>query len=210
MSDDTSAKSADTANRMIYGLSALGLLLLAGLIYALVRINAMEAPGVKIGYVYSEQLLSKYKPAMAVQQKLQEESSGAQKNLEIRYKELQAIDADLAKKSKVLTMEALSPQIERFQKKQGEFLQMQQALQQEMSQKQAQLLEPIFQDISNFINKYGKDHGYTLILGTPVEGLLVYGDQGSDLTETILAELNARVPPTLPVPINPAVDTTSK
>jgi outer membrane protein len=147
---------------------------------------------------------------MAVQQQLQQETADAQRDLEVRYKELQAIDAELAKKSKVLTMEALSPQVERFQRKQNEFLQLQQSLQQQVSKKQADLLAPIFQDIGNFITKYGKDHGYTVILGTPVDGLLIYGDSAADLTETILAELNARVPPTLPVPFTPGtVDTSS-
>ncbi|KAB2878096.1 OmpH family outer membrane protein [bacterium] len=158
--------------------------------------------GVKIGYVKSDVLLAQYKPAMAVQQRMQLESVGAQKELEGRYKELQAMDTDLQNKLKVLTQQALAPQIERFQKKQNEFYQLQQGHQQALQQKQAQLLEPIFQDISNFINKYGKDHGFTVILGTPMEGLVVYGDSGADLTDTILTELNAKVPPTMPVPFD--------
>lgn len=39
-----------------------------------------------------------------------------------------------------------------------------------------------------------------MILGTPMEGLVVYGDAGADLTETILTELNAKVPPSVPAP----------
>lgn len=205
MSEETSAVPTAPIVKWTYALTAVCVVLLAGLIYVIITLHAGSTAGVRIGYVHSDQLLSQYKPAMAVQQQLQAESAGAQKDLETRYKELQAMDADLSKKSKVLTTQALAPQIERFQKKQNEFMQLQQSLQQQMQQKQSGMLEPIFLDISNFINKYGKDNGYTLILGTPVEGMLVYGDKGSDLTETLLAELNARVPPTLPVPLNPGV-----
>jgi outer membrane protein len=196
--------------KLVYGLAVVLLLVLAGSIFLFFKVQNVESARTRIGFVHSDQLLSQYKPAMAVQQQLQQETADAQRDLEVRYKELQAIDAELAKKSKVLTMEALSPQVERFQRKQNEFLQLQQSLQQQVSKKQADLLAPIFQDIGNFITKYGKDHGYTVILGTPVDGLLIYGDSAADLTETILAELNARVPPTLPVPFTPGtVDTSS-
>ena len=165
---------------------------------------------VKIGFVKSDVLLAQYKPAMAVNQRMQMESAQAQQELEGRYKELQSMDADLQNKLKVLTQQALAPQIEKFQKKQNEFYQIQQGHQQQLQQRQAQLLEPIFQDISNFINKYGKDHGFTVILGTPMEGLVVYGDAGADLTETILTELNAKVPPSVPAPFNSGTPDSTK
>ncbi|MBX7151213.1 OmpH family outer membrane protein [bacterium] len=190
--------------KLIYIFGAVGLVLLAASVYLLIQVNTLEKRSAKIGYVKSDVLLANYKPAIAIQQKLQEETSHVQKELEERYKELQGMDADLKKKSQVLTMQALAPQMERFQTKQSEFLQMQQGLQQAVSQKQAQLLEPVFQDISNFINKYGKDNGYTLIFGTPVEGMVIYGDPAQDLTEILSSELNSRVPPAVPVPLNPA------
>lgn len=182
----------------LVGLTASTIILLAISVYLLIATSGTDKSGMKIGYIRSEQVLQQYKPAIAVQQQLQKETEEAQKDLEKRYNELQVMDADIKKKSAVLTMQALSPQIEKMQRKQNEFLQLQQSLQQQMSRKQAELLEPIFQDISNFINKYGRDNGYMLILGTPVEGMIVYGDPGKDLTDIIVTELNSRVPPSLP------------
>lgn len=201
--------SNDKMTKLTYAFFAAAGLSLIAVIYLL---SVQFGHGsVKIGYVKSDVLLAQYKPAMSVQQRMQLESVGAQKELEGRYKELQDMDADLQNKLKVLTQQALAPQIEKFQKKQNEFYQLQQGHQQALQQKQAQLLEPIFQDISNFINKYGKDHGYTVILGTPMEGLVVYGDSGADLTDTILTELNAKVPPTMPVPFETGkADSTKK
>lgn len=205
MSNET---NNEKTTNLLYGTLAIAGLALIAVIYLLaVRFNGGD---VKIGYVKSDVLLAQYKPAMAVQQRMQLESAQAQQELEGRYKELQAMDADLQKKSQVLTQQALAPQIERFQKKQNEFYQIQQGHQQQLQQKQAQLLEPIFQDISNFINKYGKDHGFTVVLGTPMEGLVVYGDPAADLTETILTELNAKVPPTMPTPFENAKGDSAK
>jgi outer membrane protein len=195
--------SEEQMKKIIYGVAGACVLLVAATAFLFFKVRALDSRGgAKIGYVKSDALLGQYKPAMAVQQKIQMESAEAQKDLEGRYKELQVMDADLKKKSEVLTAQALAPQVEKFQKKQNEFYQLQQATQQGMQQKQSQLLEPIFQDISTFINKYGKDNGYTIILGTPVEGLLVYGETAADLTEVILNELNSKVPPTIPVPFS--------
>lgn len=200
--------SNDKMTKLTYAFFAAAGLSLIAVIYLL---SLQFGHGnIKIGYVKSDVLLAQYKPAMAVQQRMQMESAGAQQELKGRYEELQAMDADLQKKLQVLTQQALAPQIEKFQKKQNEFYQLQQGHQQALQQKQSQLLEPIFQDISNFINKYGKDHGFTVILGTPMEGLVVYGDAGADLTETILTELNAKVPPTMPVPFDSGKQDSSK
>jgi outer membrane protein len=198
----------ETTNKMMYGFFAAAGLSLISVIYLLSL--HFNGGNVKIGYVKSDVLLAQYKPAMAVQQRMQMESAQAQQELEGRYKELQSMDAELQKKLQVLTQQALAPQIEKFQKRQNEFYQLQQGHQQQLQQKQAQLLEPIFQDISNFINKYGKDHGYTVVLGTPMEGLVVYGDPAADLTETILTELNAKVPPTIPMPFENAIPDSAK
>ncbi len=209
---EVNTNSGATSTKWLISLSVISGLLLIAVVFLFIRTNDVASrPALKLGYVRSETLLTQYKPAIAVQQKIQQETAGAQKDLEKRYKDLQAMDADIKKKSEVLTMQALAPQIEKLQRKQNEFLQLQQSIQQTVSQKQAELLEPIFKDISDFINKYGRDNGYSLIMGTPVEGIIVYGDPAQDLTEVILSELNARVPPTLPVPYNPAIsDTTNK
>lgn len=195
-------------NAWKYGLAgACGVLLIA-VVVLFMKVQSLESRGAKIGYVKSDQLMAQYKPAIAVQQRLQQESAGVQKELEGRYGELQMMNADLETKSKVLSSAAMAPHVEKFQRKQQEFYQIQQSVQQQVGQKQAQLLEPIIQDIGNFINKYGKDHGYTVIFGTPMEGVIVYGDAGNDLTEALATELNAKVPPSMPVPFN--ADTTRK
>lgn len=211
MTEETLAPENKNMKTWMVALSAVCIVLLFSSVYLLYKTaDSKTAGGTKIGYVRSEQILQQYKPALAIQQRLQQETAEAQKDLEKRYKDLQAMDADIKKKSEILTMQALAPQIEKLQRKQNEFLQLQQSIQQQVQQKQAELLEPVFQDVSNFINKYGRDNGYAVVFGTPVEGIIVYGDPANDLTETIVTELNARVPPTLPVPYNSGADTLKK
>jgi len=196
---------------ILYAVTAVSVVLLASSVYLLIRVNELSKyPKTRVGYVKSDVLLAQYKPAIAIQQRLQQETADAQKDLEKRYKELQALDEDIKKKSEVLSTSALAPHIQKMQTKQNEFLQIQQGVQQNVQQKQAQLLEPVFQDISNYITKYGKDNGYTMIFGTPVEGMVIYGDPGQDLTDILISELNSRVPVSVPIPLNPAADSSKK
>lgn len=201
-----SETSGQSGRKWIMIVGVVALLSLVGAAYAVVQLHT--ATPVRIGYIRSEALLAQYKPVIAIQKKLQEETAGVQQDLEKRYKELEAMDADLKKKSEVLTMQALAPQIQRLQSKQNEFLQLQQNVQAQVGEKQAQLMEPILQDINSFVTKYGKDNGYTMIFGMPIQGMIVYGDPAEDLTDVIAAELNARVPISVPVPYNTGTDTT--
>lgn len=187
-------------------LGAMGVMVLA--IAYLFKVAVFDGKGGKIGVVKTDVVLNQYRPAIAVQQRLDTETASAQRELEGRYRELQNMDAELQRKSKVLTSQALAPQINALQEKQNEFLQLQQLHQQSLQQKQAQFLSPIVEDIRNFINKYGRDNGYTILLGVTNEGGLLYGDPAVDITDIIVAELNAKVPPSMPVPM--LQDTTKK
>ena len=193
---------------MPWVLGGMAILLLA--VVYLFKVAVFSGNTVKIAYVKSDVILAQYIPAQAVQRQLQSESSHAQRELEGRYSELQEMNKDLQRKSQVLTSQALAPQMSAFQQKQNEFMQLQESHQQALQQKQSELLGPIFQDISNFITKYGRDHGYTMILGTPVDGVLVYGDPAADLTDIIVAEMNTKVPPSMPVPMPSLQDSTKK
>lgn len=186
-------------------------LALAGAIYSVIMVTMIhQRPAVKVGYIRSEALLSQYTPVIELQQRLQDETAGAQQDLEKRYKELEAMDADIKKKSEVLTMQALAPQIQRLQTKQNEFLQLQQNVQNQIAEKQNKALEPILQRINSFVTKYGKENGYTMIFGMPVPGMIVYGDPGEDLTDIIAAELNAQTPVNIPSPFQTKSDSTKK
>jgi len=203
-----SESAGNSDRKWLVVIGVVGLLALGVAAFAVIRIQLMNP--VKVGYIRSESLLGQYKPVIAIQQKLQEETAEVQKDLEKRYKELEAMDAELKKKSAVLTVQALAPQIQHMQTKQNEFLQLQQNVQNQVGEKQSKLMEPILQDINTFVTKYGKDKGYTMIFGMPVQGMIVYGDPAEDLTDIIAAELNARVPVSVPVPYNPSADTTKK
>lgn len=180
--------------------------------FSIYKIFQLEnRPAQKIGYVRSEALVMKYRGAMEINKQLQSEGVGYQQKISEMEGELMILEKDIQKKSKVLSQIALQPQIARFQKKQQEYVEYAQAAQNQMMRRQNELLQPVLDEISIKIEKYGKQKGYSLILGTPVSGLIIYGDVGEDLTDVIAEELNRSLPADLPMfPDTGSVSDTAK
>ena len=81
----------------------------------------------------------------------------------------------------------------------GGLQQKQQQLQQQMQMEQQQLtqafqaeIDSVIVNVKDFVKAYGKTNGYNYILGTSdAAATVMYGDDQSDLTQTILDALNA-------------------
>ena len=50
----------------------------------------------------------------------------------------------------------------------------------------------IVNDINDFVKEYGEQKGYRIIFGATGGGTIMYAQEGSDLTDEVLEELNAQ------------------
>ncbi|GGD17106.1 OmpH family outer membrane protein [Hyunsoonleella pacifica] len=150
----------------------------------------------KIGYVDNGIIVKDYQKA---------------KDLEAKYKSKEdAFKKKTDSVSQAFQIEAQKEQLEaqklaqRNKRKQAEEIMLglqkkQQLLQQEMQFEQQQLAKAVQDEsdslivkIKNFIKDYGKKNQYTFILGTS-DGAssVIYGEDQTDLTQTIIDALNA-------------------
>ena len=82
----------------------------------------------------------------------------------------------------------------------GGLQQRQQILQQQMQSEQQKLtqefqaeIDSVIVNVKDFVKNYGKTNGYNYILGTSdAAATVMYGEDQSDLTQTILEALNAK------------------
>ena len=51
--------------------------------------------------------------------------------------------------------------------------------------------DSLIQKVKTYVKDYGKKNGYSYILGSNDAGSVMYGEEASDLTQTILEALNA-------------------
>jgi outer membrane protein len=71
-----------------------------------------------------------------------------------------------------------------------EFQEYQQKFNADLQKRKQELSGSAINTINDFIEDYGYKHGYRLILGTTVDGNILYARQEDDLTKEILSELN--------------------
>lgn len=60
----------------------------------------------------------------------------------------------------------------------------------QINQKEAELMAPLLEEISNAAQLYGKTSGYTAILGLGGDGSVLYGDSTIDISKEIIEVLN--------------------
>lgn len=76
--------------------------------------------------------------------------------------------------------------------KEQQLLRYRQAIQQQAQQENQRLTKAVLDEINAYLKQYGKEKGYTFILGATESGNIVYAAEGTDITEEVLKGLNAQ------------------
>ncbi len=132
------------------------------------------------------------------------------------FSEMKAVEADFNTRSEKLKKEldsvaqgfqqevmeyqenrATMSQAER-QATEQELMQKQQMLQQQqqvrtgqLRQESDQVIDSLVTKVRDFVKVYGEENGYTYIFGSNESANIMYAEEGLDITEEVLAELNA-------------------
>lgn len=132
------------------------------------------------------------------------------------FSEMKEVEADFTQRSEMLKQEldsvaqgfqqevmeyqenrATMSQAER-QAAEQELMQKQQMLQQQQQARSGQLrqesdvvIDSLITKVKDFVKVYGEDNGYTYIFGSNESANIMYAEEGLDITEEILQELNA-------------------
>lgn len=143
-----------------------------------------------IAYVDSAKMLDGYQAMVDGRKGFQNKSRAWQANVDTLAAELQKSIKDYERKAAGMTAKerALSQQI--LNGKQKQFANYQRAVQQNSRDAEAKANDKILISVNAFLARYGKEHGYDLILIASPAGTIAYARPGLDLTEQITAELN--------------------
>lgn len=132
------------------------------------------------------------------------------------YSEMKDVEADFTKRSEMLQRE-LDSAAQGFQQEvmafrenmaamseaerqvaQEELMRKQQMLQQEQQMRSGQLrqegdqvIDSLIVKVKDFVKVYGEENGYTYIFGSNESANIMYAEEGLDITQEILEELNA-------------------
>ncbi len=146
---------------------------------------------VKIGYIDSNEIMSKFEEVRQVQVDLEKEQRKLQSEMEGLIQQLDSLKQEYDRQ-RLLMSDA------RRQEKEQELIKKEQKIQQfqmekfgpegEIYRKQNQLLKPVLSKIDEAIQEVGKRQGYDYILDA-VGGAIVYALDSNNLTEDVMEEL---------------------
>lgn len=152
---------------------------------------AFAADEIKIGFIYSEQIMLEYQEAIDAMKKLEAEAV----ELQNIYKEMQADYQKLIEdyeKRKLVSSDAWKNQ------KQKEIINKEQQLQSyqlenfgqdgAIYKKEEEYLGPVLDKINETLKTIGEENGYAFVFDAS-KGTIVYADEANNLTETVLEEL---------------------
>jgi outer membrane protein len=160
---------------------SLSVVLTVGIFLLLQRVTAS-----KTGYIKSGIVLQEYKEMKDVSDQFNGELKLVQNNLDTlrkRYDRLKLMEGTISPKEQ-------KDWLYRLEVAQNEYEKYNQQASQQMNSRKQELTKRVLETVNSFIQQYGKEHNYKLILGTTDDGSILYGNEADDMTQLLLEKLN--------------------
>lgn len=168
------------------------LMTLAGLALTATAASAQTAAG-KIAYINSQKVISEAPGAVEAQTTIQKEANKHRADLALAEDSLKNMVSEYQKKQLVLSADARSKEEAAIRARQEALQNRADALEQQMSKRQSDLVKPIMDRINTVLTAIRAEGGYAIILDSSA-GSIVAADPALDLTDTVLARLKAAQP----------------
>ncbi len=158
----------------------------------LILLLSFSAAEIKIGYVDSNEIMSKFEEVRQVQVDLEKEQRRLESEFNSLVTQLDSLQQDY-ERQRLLMSET------RRQEKENEIINMKKSAEKfqlnkfgpegEIYRKQNELLKPVLSKIDDAIQKVGNEQGYDFILDA-MSGALLYALDSHNLTEDVMDELS--------------------
>jgi len=153
-----------------------------------------EAEEYLIGFIDSERIFAQYQGTKEAQKAFNDELERLSKELEDRKGELERLIQEYESQSLILSEPRRRERDEEIQRKRNEL----DAFAQEVwgpsgrvARRNEELTRPIIEQMNQVLTRLGEEEGFSIIFDA-ADGNVVYADRALDLTDRILAELNAQ------------------
>ena len=165
---------------------------------------SVQAQNLKIGYTEPNLIINLMPEYKLVLQKLDAEYQGSDAEIRLKAQEFQTKLEDYQRRQGFMS-DSTKAQTEReLVGLQEEVQNMQQNKSQALQQKEAELMEPLFERLTNAINQVAKEKGLDFVFATKVSSngaVLLYAKEESyDITGDILTKLGIQLPKTPATP----------
>ncbi len=168
------------------------------IVLALCMVTAAAVPAaaeVKIGYIDTVKIFANFKETIEAEEVYKKE-------VEAWKKQAEEMEAELARMSEEIQSQSLMLSAEKLEEKKLVYDQKIKDYQKymhdifgetgEAARRNKELTEPIVEKINGIIEKVAEEEGFTLVLDSS-QGVIVYADKEIDVTDMIIARLEAQM-----------------
>ena len=146
----------------------------------------------KIGYVDNATLVNDYQEKKDIEAQLQSKIDAFQKRTDSLRQAFQLEINEAEIKARRMSQKNVQKLSKDLQDKETALSQRVQFEQQQIAQESQSKNDSLIKKVKDFVKDYGNKNGYSFILGSNEAGSVMYGQDSSDLTQTILDLLNAQ------------------
>lgn len=144
----------------------------------------------KIGHIDSDELIQAMPEAKAAQTTLEAYSAQLEKDLEDMQKELETKVNDYRTNEKLMTTLSRETKAQEIQGLQVRIQEYSVKAQEDLQQKQLELLKPIFDKATNAVKEVAKENGFTYIFdSSPSKAVVIFVDNGEDIMPLVKSKL---------------------
>ena len=144
----------------------------------------------KIGFVDNSKLINDYQEKIDIEATMKEKIDAFQKRTDSLRQSFQLEINEAELKARKMSQANLQKLSQELQQKEQVLSQRVQFEQQQITRESQTKNDSLIKKVKDFVNDYGKTNGYSYILGSNEAGSVMFGKEDSDLTQTILDELN--------------------
>ena len=144
----------------------------------------------KIAYVDSPQMVNNYKGMQDARKAYQQKTATWKANIDTLAGEVQKQIMSYDKEGTKMTLKERQLTQELIKTKQNQLIEYQRAMNTQAQQEEGRMNADVASQINAYLKKYGKQHGYKIVLAATEYGNLAYADEGLDITKEVLEGLN--------------------
>ncbi|MFD2551510.1 OmpH family outer membrane protein [Bizionia sediminis] len=157
----------------------------------LVTVLSCNTNSEKIGFVNNSELINTYQEKIDMEAALKLEIEAFQKRTDSISQAFQKEAQGFQIKAQGMKPEAAQAEYQILGQKQQMLQQRIQQEESEIQQRSQASIDTLIKKVRTFVKDYGKQNGYTFILGSNEAGSVMYGKDEYDLTKIIAEALNA-------------------
>jgi len=155
-------------------------------LYGASNVRAAEA---KIGVINGQKILWTCTAGAKVKTKLDEKIKGFQEKFKAEEQALVSLKNEIQKKSSVWSKDKKDEKVLEFNRKRRDIQTKQEDARAEINHLKESELQPVIEQIKKGLEKYGKAHGYTVILDS-TSGAVPYVSNAVDITDDLVKDLD--------------------